>query len=417
MTIPCFYIYENIDDSIVEECKKLRDGCLIDKDIVQVLKGQICYDGDYSLLAGRILTYNLHRVLEYKNFEQWVENNHMLDPILKKSIIDNINGKGLHDWSKIDSIIRWKNDMSYDLFAIKSFMKSYATKSLINPRYIIDTPQLMLLRVSIGILGTDVSLDTICEMYNQLSDKKFTVATPTLFNAGHIKAQLASCFLVPMKADSMEGISDTWKNCALLSKNAGGLGVSVSNIRSKHSLIKGTGGNSNGLIPMLSTIGKVLEYADQGGGKRKGSGAIYIETHHPEFLDVLRMRKGMGSESDRVRTLFTAAWISDLFMERVEKNEVWTFMDPNIFPNLHLVWGDKYKELYEEYESEYKEDNSGNCITKGMSRVKARAVFREMIQIAIETGTPYILFKDTANRLSNQNHIGTIQSSNLCAGN
>lgn len=408
--IPVLSYVQDIEPSIVAEyaaCLNSSVPVPVDE-IVDILASKSERDPDYMLLSGRIVIMGLHEWI-VKNFDSitdWFERNDRLNPSLRDGIVANLRGNGKHDWSDMSSNILWKNDLTYERFAVETFKKSYATTN--SDGHVIDSPQLFLLRVTIGILGDDVPLSEIVYLYTQLSNKKFTFATPTLFNAGHIKPQLASCFLMPIMSDSMEGIMTTVAECAIVSKHAGGIGLSVQNVRSANAIIRGTGGKSKGIIPMLAVFAAVAEYSDQG-GKRPGSTAVYTEPHHPDFLDTIQIRRGAGTNDARARTLFCAAWLSDLFMERVRDKKMWTFMDPDAHPGLEDCYGDEYRKLYLEYESQYYDGISS------MSQEPADKIFLKILDTCIETGTPYILFKDACNRKSNQSHIGTIRSSNLCA--
>ena len=260
----------------------------------------------------------------------------------------------------------------------------------------------MLMRVAIGIHMDDI--DSVLETYNLLSEKWFTHATPTLFNAGTPKPQLSSCFLLTMKEDSIDGIYDTLKQCAKISQSAGGIGLSIHNVRGTGSYIKGTNGVSNGIIPMLRNFDMTARYVDQGGGKRKGSFAIYIEPWHSDIFEFLQLKKNHGKEELRARDLFYAMWIPDLFMKRVEANEDWSLFSPDEAKNLHETYGEEFEKLYEKYEKE----------GKARKTVKAQDLWFEILEAQIETGNPYILYKDAANKKSNQKNLGTIKSSNLC---
>jgi ribonucleoside-diphosphate reductase alpha chain len=260
----------------------------------------------------------------------------------------------------------------------------------------------MIMRVAVGIHGEDIP--AAIETYTLMSEKWFTHATPTLFNAGTPKPQLSSCFLLTMKDDSIDGIYDTLKQCAKISQSAGGIGLSVHNVRAKGSYIKGTGGTSNGIVPMLRNFDMTARYVDQGGGKRKGSFAIYLEPWHADIFDFLELKKNHGKEEMRARDLFYAMWIPDLFMQRVENNENWSLFCPNEAPGLADVWGEDFERLYEKYEKE----------GKFRRQIKAQDLWFEVLEAQIETGTPYMLYKDAANRKSNQKNLGTIRSSNLC---
>jgi ribonucleoside-diphosphate reductase alpha chain len=267
---------------------------------------------------------------------------------------------------------------------------------------VVERPQHLLMRVAVGIHGEDIP--AAIETYNLLSEKWFTHATPTLFNAGTPKPQLSSCFLLTMKDDSIDGIYDTLKQTAKISQSAGGIGLSIHNVRAKGSYIKGTGGTSNGIVPMLRNFDMTARYVDQGGGKRKGSFAIYLEPWHADVFDFLELKKNHGKEEMRARDLFYAMWIPDLFMKRIEDNEMWSLFCPNEAPGLAECWGEDFERLYEKYEKE----------GKYRKQVKAQDLWFEILEAQIETGTPYMLYKDAANRKSNQKHLGTIKSSNLC---
>lgn len=260
----------------------------------------------------------------------------------------------------------------------------------------------MLMRVAVGIHRED--LDSVIETYNLLSERWFTHATPTLFNAGTPKPQLSSCFLLTMKDDSIDGIYDTLKQCAKISQSAGGIGLSIHHVRAKGSYIKGTNGVSNGIVPMLRNFDMTARYVDQGGGKRKGSFAIYLEPWHADIKDFLELKRNHGKEEMRARDLFYALWIPDLFMKRVEQNEEWSLFCPNEAPGLSDCHGEEFERLYEKYERE----------GRARETIKAQELWFEVLESQIETGTPYMLYKDAANGKSNQKNLGTIKSSNLC---
>ena len=300
---------------------------------------------------------------------------------------------------KIDGAIINARDFEYDYFGFKTLEKSYLLK--VNGK-IAERPQFMLMRVAVGIHGDHV--DDAIETYNLLSQKYFTHATPTLFNAGTCMPQMSSCFLLTMKEDSIDGIYDTLKSCAVISKYAGGIGLAIHNIRASASYIRGTNGSSNGIVPMLRVFNNTARYVDQGGGKRKGSIAIYLEPWHADIYAFLDLRKNHGNESDRARDLFYALWVCDLFMERVKANGDWTLMCPNECPGLADCFGDEFVALYESYE------RAG----KGRQTVKAQQLWFAILDSQVETGTPYMLFKDACNRKSNQQNLGTIKCSNLC---
>ena len=356
----------------------------------------------YSKLAARIAVSNLHKVTSksfsntMKRLYQYVDaktgqNAPMVSTETWKIIKSNA--------AELDEAIIYDRDFGYDYFGFKTLEKSYLIK--VNGK-IVERPQHMLMRVAVGIHGEDIP--AAIETYNLMSEKWFTHATPTLFNAGTPKPQLSSCFLLTMKDDSIEGIYDTLKQCAKISQSAGGIGLSVHSVRAKGSYIKGTGGTSNGIIPMLRNFDMTARYVDQGGGKRKGSFAIYLEPWHADIFDFLSLKKNHGKEEMRARDLFYALWISDLFMKRVENNDIWSLFDPNEAPGLADVWGEEFERLYEKYEKE----------ERFRKQVKAQDLWFEILEAQIETGTPYMLYKDAANRKSNQKNLGTIKSSNLC---
>jgi ribonucleoside-diphosphate reductase alpha chain len=299
----------------------------------------------------------------------------------------------------LDSTIIYNRDFGYDYFGFKTLERSYLLK--INGN-IAERPQHMLMRVAIGIHLND--LESAIETYELMSKKFFTHATPTLFNAGTPKPQMSSCFLLAMKDDSIDGIYDTLKQTAKISQSAGGIGLSIHNVRATGSYISGTNGTSNGIVPMLQVFNDTARYVDQGGGKRKGSFAIYVEPWHADIYEFLDLKKNHGKEEMRARDLFYAMWIPDLFMKRVEDNESWTLMCPNECPNLFTTHSEEFEALYLKYEA----------ANKGRKTVRARELWEKILESQIETGTPYMLYKDAANRKSNQKNLGTIRSSNLC---
>lgn len=357
---------------------------------------------DYATLAARIAISNLHKNTQ-KSFSATMKQlYHYIDP--KTSENAALISKETYDVVKkhaalLDSTIIYDRDFGYDYFGFKTLEKSYLLK--VNGK-IAERPQHMLMRVAIGIHGNDI--ESAIETYNLLSERWFTHATPTLFNAGTPKPQLSSCFLLTMQDDSINGIYDTLKQCALISQSAGGIGLSIHNIRATGSYIKGTNGTSNGIVPMLRVFNDTARYVDQGGGKRKGSFAMYIEPWHADIFDFLQLKKNHGKEELRARDLFFALWVPDLFMKRVKDNDVWSLMCPHECPGLSDVYGDEFEALYEKYERE----------GKARRTVKAQDLWFEIMESQIETGTPYMLFKDHANRKSNQKNLGTIKSSNLC---
>ena len=357
---------------------------------------------DFAKLAARIAVSNLHKVTSksfsntMKRLYQHVDpKNGQNAPLISKETWKIIKEHA----AELDQAILYDRDFSYDFFGFKTLERSYLMK--IDGKTV-ERPQHMIMRVAVGIHGEDIP--AAIETYNLMSEKWFTHATPTLFNAGTPKPQLSSCFLLTMKDDSIDGIYDTLKQCAKISQSAGGIGLSIHNIRAKGSYIKGTGGSSNGIVPMLRNFDMTARYVDQGGGKRKGSFAVYLEPWHADIFDFLDLKKNHGKDEMRARDLFYALWISDLFMQRVENNEMWSLFCPNEAPGLAEVWGEDFERLYLKYEAE----------NKFRKQVKAQDLWFEILESQIETGTPYILYKDAANRKSNQKNLGTIKSSNLC---
>jgi ribonucleoside-diphosphate reductase alpha chain len=300
---------------------------------------------------------------------------------------------------KLNAAVDYRRDFNYDFFGFKTLERSYLVR-LSNK--IVERPQHMLMRVALGVHGDDMEM--VMKTYDYLSQGWFIHATPTLFNAGTPKPQMSSCFLLAMKEDSIEGIYETLKQTALISKSAGGIGVSIHNIRASRSYIKGTNGTSNGLIPMLRVYNDTARYVDQGGGKRKGAFAMYLEPWHADVMDFLQLKKNHGKEEQRARDLFYALWIPDLFMKRVEANGEWSLFCPAEAPGLHECWGEEFEALYERYEKE----------GRARQTIKAQDLWFSIIDSQIETGTPYMLYKDACNRKSNQQNLGTIKCSNLC---
>jgi len=357
---------------------------------------------DYGLLAARIAVSNLHKNTE-KNWVDVVTN--LYNYVESKTgqpaplISDEVYNFIMVNKDALNAAIVYDRDMMYDYFGFKTLERSYLLK--IDGK-IVERPQHMLMRVSCGIHCGDV--EAAIETYNLMSGGWFTHASPTLFNSGTPRPQLSSCFLLTMKGDSIEGIYDTLKQCAMISKQAGGIGLAVHNIRATGSYIRGTNGTSNGLIPMLRVFNNTARYVDQGGGKRKGAFAIYIEPWHADIEGWLDLRKNHGAEEIRARDLFYGLWIPDLFMERVEKDEEWSLFCPNEAPGLPDVWGTEFETLYKKYEAE----------GRARKTVRARSLWEAILDAQIETGMPYMLYKDHANRKSNQQNLGTIRSSNLC---
>ena len=357
---------------------------------------------DYARLAARISVSNLHKNTK-KSFSEVMEDLYTYvnprtgkkAPLLSDEVYEVIK----NNKEKLDSTIIYNRDFGYDYFGFKTLERSYLLK--LNG-VIAERPQHMLMRVSIGIHLND--LDAAIETYELMSKKYFTHATPTLFNSGTPKPQMSSCFLLTMKEDSIDGIYDTLKQTAKISQSAGGIGLAIHNVRATGSYIAGTNGTSNGIVPMLQVFNDTARYVDQGGGKRKGSFAIYIETWHADIFDFLDLKKNHGKEEMRARDLFYAMWISDLFMKRVQEDGPWTLMCPNECPGLPETHSEEFEALYLKYEAE----------GKGRKTIKARELWEKILESQIETGTPYMLYKDAANRKSNQKNLGTIRSSNLC---
>ena len=357
---------------------------------------------DYALLASRIAVSNLHKNTK-KSFSDVVKDLYeYIDPKTDKKaplISDEDYDIIIKNADILASSIIYDRDFRYDFFGFKTLERSYLLRL---KGEVAERPQQMLMTVAVGIHKDD--LDSAIETYNYMSEGWFTHATPTLFNSGTPKPQMSSCFLLTTKEDSIPGIYDTLKQCAQISQSAGGIGLSIHDIRATGSYIKGTNGTSNGIVPMLRVFNDTARYVDQGGGKRKGSFAIYVEPWHADIFDFLDLRKNHGKEEQRARDLFYALWIPDLFMQRVEENGDWTLMCPNECPGLADVHGKDFEKLYKKYESE----------GKGRKAIKAQELWFKILESQIETGTPYMLYKDAANEKSNQKNLGTIKSSNLC---
>ncbi len=357
---------------------------------------------DYAKLAARISVSNLHKNTKKTFSEVITDLYEYINPRTEKKaplISDEVYDVIIANKEKLDSTIIYNRDFGYDYFGFKTLERSYLLK--INGK-IAERPQHMLMRVSIGIHPND--LDAAIETYELMSKKYFTHATPTLFNSGTPKPQMSSCFLLTMKDDSIDGIYDTLKQTAKISQSAGGIGLSIHNVRATGSYIAGTNGTSNGIVPMLRVYNDTARYVDQGGGKRKGSFAIYVEPWHADIFDFLDLKKNHGKEEMRARDLFYAMWIPDLFMKRVQDDAEWTLMCPNECPGLFDIHSDEFEKEYLRFEAE----------GKGRRTIKARELWEKILESQIETGTPYMLYKDAANRKSNQQNLGTIRSSNLC---
>ncbi|WP_426668783.1 ribonucleoside-diphosphate reductase subunit alpha [Mucilaginibacter sp. McL0603] len=357
---------------------------------------------DYALLASRIAVSNLHKNT-IKSFSETMRRLH--DYIDLKAgkraslIADDVWQVIRENAELLDSTIIYDRDFGFDYFGFKTLEKSYLLKI---DGQIAERPQHLFMRVSVGIHKGDI--DSVIKTYNLMSERWFTHATPTLFNAGTPKPQMSSCFLLTMKDDSIDGIYDTLKQTAKISQSAGGIGLSIHNVRATGSYISGTNGTSNGIIPMLKVFNDTARYVDQGGGKRKGAFAIYLEPWHADIFDFLDLRKNHGKEEMRARDLFYALWVSDLFMQRVEANEEWSLFCPHEAPGLADCWGAEFEALYTRYESE----------GRARKTVKAQDLWFAVLDAQVETGTPYLLYKDAANSKSNQQNLGTIKSSNLC---
>jgi ribonucleoside-diphosphate reductase alpha chain len=357
---------------------------------------------DYALLASRIAVSNLHKNTK-KSFSETVTDlynyidpkNGQKAPLISDEVYEIITKNA----DVLDSTIIYDRDFRYDYFGFKTLERSYLLKM---HNQVAERPQQMIMRVAVGIHKGD--LDAVIETYNYMSEGWFTHATPTLFNSGTPKPQMSSCFLLTTKDDSIEGIYDTLKQCAQISQSAGGIGLSIHDIRGTGSYIKGTNGTSNGIVPMLRVFNDTARYVDQGGGKRKGSFAIYIEPWHSDVFDFLELKKNHGKEEQRARDLFYALWMPDLFMKRVEDNADWTLMCPNECPGLSDTYGKDFDKLYKKYEKE----------GRGRKTIKAQELWFKILESQIETGTPYMLYKDAANSKSNQKNLGVIKSSNLC---
>lgn len=357
---------------------------------------------DYAKLAARISVSNLHKNTKKSFSETMTDLYEYVNPRTGKEaplIADDVYKVIMDNAETLDSTIIYNRDFGYDYFGFKTLERSYLLK--INGK-VAERPQHMLMRVSVGIHLNDI--ESAIETYELMSKKYFTHATPTLFNSGTPKPQMSSCFLLTMKEDSIDGIYDTLKQTAKISQSAGGIGLSIHNVRATGSYIAGTNGTSNGIVPMLRVFNDTARYVDQGGGKRKGSFAVYVEPWHADILDFLDLKKNHGKEEMRARDLFYAMWIPDLFMKRVEENGEWTLMCPNECPDLCDTYGDEFEKLYSKYEGE----------NKGRKTVKARDLWEKILESQIETGTPYMLYKDSVNRKSNQKNLGVIRSSNLC---
>lgn len=396
-------------DDIIEIAKKVIQGIYnnvttteLDNLAAETSASFTTQHPDFAVLAARIAVSNLHKNTQ-KSFSEVAEilYNYIDPQTGEKAPLysDEVYEIVRQNADQIDSSIIYERDYHFDYFGFKTLERSYLLRT---NGQITERPQHMFMRVAIGIHKNDIA--SAIETYNLMSEKWFVHATPTLFNAGTPKAQMSSCFLLSMKEDSIEGIFETLKRCAIISQSAGGIGLNIHNIRATGSYIKGTNGVSNGIIPMLKVFNDTARYVDQGGGKRKGAFAIYLETWHADILDFLDLRKNHGKEELRARDLFPALWVSDLFMKRVEANGDWSLFCPHEAKGLEELYGDAFEQQYLEYEKE----------GKARKVIPARELWNAILEAQIETGTPYILYKDAANEKSNQKNLGTIKCSNLC---
>lgn len=357
---------------------------------------------DYGVLAARIVVSNLHKETNEKFSDVFNSLYTAEDSFGKKEPIvsEFYHGIVMRNKHILDEAIEYSRDYDYSYFGLKTLEKSYLLK--IDGR-IVERPQHMLMRVAVGIHGEDI--EAAIETYNYMSCRFFTHASPTMFAAATIQPQMSSCFLMTIIADSIEGIFQSVGQCAMISKSAGGIGINVHKIRAKGTEVTGTNGKSNGLVPMLRVFNNVARYVDQGGGKRMGAFAIYLEPWHADIFEFLDLRKNTGKEENRARDLFYGLWVPDLFMKRVETDGVWSLMCPHKCPGLDDVWGEEFEKLYTRYELEGRANKT----------IKARMLWSAIVEAQVETGNPYMLYKDACNRKSNQQNIGTIRSSNLCA--
>ena len=403
----CYSLHESVDPQRVamRVIEGVYDGVStteLDNLAAEVAATNAVTHPDYASLASRIAVSNLHKATKKSFAETMNDLYNYVDPVTgdpASLLAEDVHEIIQENAEFLDSQIIYDRDFSYDYFGFKTLERSYLLK--MNGE-ISERPQQMLMRVSVGIHKDD--LESVVKTYNMLSEGWFTHATPTLFNAGTPKPQMSSCFLLTMKEDSISGIYDTLKQCAKISQSAGGIGLAMHNIRAKGSYIKGTNGTSNGIVPMLRVFNDTARYVDQGGGRRKGSFAMYLEPWHADVFDFLEMRKNHGKEEQRARDLFYALWIPDLFMKRVEENGDWTLMCPNECPGLPETHSAEFEALYTKYEKE----------GRGRKTIKAQELWFKILDSQVETGTPYMLFKDAANSKSNQKNLGTIRSSNLC---
>ena len=394
--------YTNLAMKVIDQLYDKISTTKIDELSAEQCASMASIHPDYNVLAGRIVASNHHKNTSDK-FSEVVNELYFNDdkhgkhfPLVSHEVFNIV----CQNKDELDSMCDYSKDYLIDYFGFKTLERAYLIRK---NKKILERPQHMWLRVAIGIHNDD--LLRVRETYNLMSNKYFTHATPTLFNAGTPRPQLSSCYLLSMESDSIEGIYNTLKDCALISKWAGGIGLHIHNVRASASHIRGTNGSSNGIVPMLRVFNNTARYVDQGGGKRNGSFAIYLEPWHADIELFLQMRKNHGDEELKARDLFYALWMPDLFMERVKSGGTWTVMCPDECPGLSDVYGDEFKTLYESYET------SG----KGRKTLNARDLWFQILDAQMETGTPYIVYKDAANKKSNQKNVGTIKSSNLCS--
>ena len=394
--------YSALVMKIIDQLYDKIETSKIDELTAEQCASQATQHSYFGILASQLIISNHHKnttpsffhvMQQLYNFKD-IHNLH--SPLVSETFMDDVNTIGA---DTIESMIHYERDYLFDYFGYKTLERAYLFR--VNG-VVVERPQHMWMRVAIGIHGSHY--ERVRETYDAMSQKYFTHATPTLFNAGAPRPQLSSCYLIGMESDSIDGIYNTLKDCALISKYAGGIGLHIHNVRATGSHIRGTNGSSNGIVPMLRVFNNTARYVDQGGGRSNGSFAMYLEPWHGDVYEFLEMRKNHGYEELKARDLFYALWIPDLFMERVEQDKEWTLMCTDECPGLSDVWGLKFVELYTRYESE----------KKGKKTVKARDLWFHILDSQMETGTPYILYKDACNRKSNQQNIGTIKSSNLC---
>ncbi len=394
--------YTSLVMKIIEQLYDGIETSKIDELTAQHCASQITIHPDFGVLASYIVISNLHKnttssfattmELLYEFFDN---KKNKKKPLLSESFYENV----VKNAKLYDDMIDYSRDYNIDYFGFKTLERAYLMS--LNG-VIVERPQHMFMRVAVALHGDD--LLAVKQTYDLMSHKYFTHATPTLFNAGTPRQQLSSCYLIGMEEDSIEGIYNTLKDCALISKYAGGIGLHIHNVRATGSHIHGTNGTSSGIVPMLRNFNETARYVDQGGSKRNGSFAIYLSPDHPDVEDWLDLKKNTGDENARARDLFYGLWVPDLFMERVKQNSKWSMFCPSVCPDLSDLYGNEYKVKYEKYESE----------GKAAKTVNARDLWLKILDSQMETGTPYLLYKDAANKKSNQQNVGTIKSSNLC---